>query len=368
MSSRHLPGSPADAARAERPRTLLDRVSAEEIPPSSDILAAEDLRAALRASGEPPYSVLIAGDIMLGERAAAPIERFGHDYPFRAVLPLLETASVVFGNLEGPLAEATWRRPRRHAYAVDPSLAFSLASAGIDLVTLANNHITDCGPEGVRRTLDALHSAGVMTVGGGVDLEQAHVPAVRAVGPLHVGFLGYYWHQRCAAGRGVPGVALDTPGRLESDIGALRRRVDRVIVAFHWGIPYHRDPLQEDVAKARYAIDCGADLVVGHHPHVVQPFEIYRGRPIFYSVGNFAFGTGNSRAEGILLGIRFEEHGRTTVDIFPMYVKNRDPRVNCQPKVLAGRSSTRILSLLATLSAQYGAALRIDDVRGRLEV
>jgi len=104
---------------------------------------------------------------------------------------------------------------------------------------------------------------------------------------------------------------------------------------------------------------------VGHHPHVIQPFEIYHGRPIFFSVGNFAFGSGNSRAEGLLLGVRFEE-ASTIVAAYPLYVKNRDPRVNYQPKVLKGDPSNQILRRLAAISGSNGGLLTIEHGRGTL--
>jgi hypothetical protein len=158
---------------------------------------------------------------------------------------------------------------------------------------------------------------------------------------------------------------MDPPAALAADIAALRARVDRVVVTFHWGVPYERQPSAADRAKARFAIDCGADLVIGHHAHVVQPVEIYGGRPIFYSVGNFVFGTGNSRAEGLLIAVRFTVH-ETTVEVYPLYVKNRDARVNYQPKVLAGRGAARVLHRLVEMSGPSGELLEVEEVRGRL--
>jgi hypothetical protein len=180
-----------------------------------------------------------------------------------------------------------------------------------------------------------------------------------------VGILAYYWNRRCAATSSLPGSAMDPPEALEEDIRSLRARADRIVVTFHWGIPYDRTPSAEDRAKARFAVDCGADVVLGHHPHVLQPFEIYRGRPIFYSVGNFAFGSGNSRAEGCLIGIRFDDHA-TTATIYPLYVKNRDPRVNYQPKLLRGITARRILLRLARSSGPAGELLKIGDYHGSL--
>src|SRR5205807_9832678 len=156
-----------------------------------------------------------------------------------------------------------------------------------------------------------------------------------------------------------PGSAMDPAEGRSADIGALRERAGRVVVIFHWGVPYVREPGPEDRAKARLAIDLGADAVVGHHPHVIQPFEVYHGRPIFFSVGNFAFGSGNSRAEGLLLGVRFEE-ASTIVAAYPLYVKNRDPRVNYQPNVLKADLSNEILRRLAAMCGTNRGLLTLD--------
>jgi hypothetical protein len=99
----------------------------------------------------------------------------------------------------------------------------------------------------------------------------------------------------------------------------------------------------------------------------VQPFEIYRGCPIFYSVGNFAFGSGNSRAEGLLLGFRFE-NDKTVVNVYPLYVKNRDPRVNYQPKVLAGRAAERVLTELMKISNDSAKFMKLQNGRGDLDL
>lgn len=344
-----MPASPTDPAFD----ALLKHVAPEEIPASEDLTPPRDL-------AREAYDVVVVGDIMLGGRAEDAIAAFGPDYPFDAVRPLLRRASVVLGNLEGPFAPSELKQPRQHSYAVDPARSTALARAGFHAVTLANNHLMDCGREGVRRTLDAVRGAGLSPIGAGRDEIEAHSPLVRG----RFGFLAYYWNRRCAAGRNQPGGAIDTPDRLEADIRALRNRVDRIVVTFHWGIPYEREPLPEDRRKARFAIECGADLVIGHHPHCVQPFEIYRGRPIFYSVGNFSFGSGNSKAEGLLLGARFGTS--IEVDVHPLYVKNRDPRVNYQPKALRGAAAKRWISILASISGEHGKHLREEDGRGRL--
>ncbi len=346
---------------------MLKHVARDEIPDSQDLFTAAALETELRARNAPDLSLIAVGDIMLDGRATKVIAERGAHYPFDAVLPLLRRAPIVLGNLEGPFARIARREERNHSYRVDPGLAGALRGAGINIVTLANNHLLDCGRAGVLETLETLEQAGVAAVGAGVDKHAAHRPVISTAGRWRVGVLGYYWNRRCAAKGTLPGSAMDPPEALAKDIGALRPQVDRIVVTFHWGVPYERQPSGADQAKARWAVDCGADVVIGHHPHIVQPAEVYRGRPIFYSVGNFAFGSGNSRAEGLAVGVRFEEL-HTMIEGYPLYVKNRDPRVRYQPKVLRGRGAERVLRNLAEISPSAGDLLEIEGARMRLTI
>src|SRR5262249_39645852 len=151
----------------------------------------------------------------------------GSNYPFDAVRPLLKRAPIVLANLEGPLARKAQRMERTFSYRVHPESARSLAREGINVLTLANNHLLDCGREGVIETLDALARAGVTPIGAGLNKSAAHAPAIRQAGPWKVGILGYYWNRRCAATKRLPGSAMDPLPDLETDIRALRDRVDR---------------------------------------------------------------------------------------------------------------------------------------------
>jgi hypothetical protein len=159
---------------------------------------------------------------------------------------------------------------------------------------------------------------------------------------------------------------MDTPEALAKDLARLRPLVDRVVVTVHWGVPYERQPSAADQEKARMMISLGADIVIGHHPHIIQQVEVFQNRPIFYSVGNFAFGTGNSHAESMLLGVDFQP-AETVVDIFPSYVRNRDPRINYQPKIMTGDISVRMLEKLKSLSSD-GRQIQINDGIGRLSI
>ncbi len=360
------PEATAGKSRVSSPASVMNivlkGVPSCNVPNDEDICSGPELESYLQERNEPALSLLTVGDIMLGERTRQVIREQGADYPFAGLLPLLRRSEILFGNLEGPFAKEAKKTVRSFSYRVNPKLATALARANVNVMTLANNHLTDCGRAGVLETLATLASAGVAAVGAAENEEAAHRPVVRQAGRWRVGLLGYYWNRRTAATSELPGSAMDSPEHLRADIGALRKQVDRVVVEFHWGIPYQPEPLPEDREKARLAVEYGADVVVGHHPHVIQPMEVYRGCPIFYSVGNFTFGSGNSRAEGLMVGFRFEEE-ETEVQVYPIYVKNRDLRVNYQPKVLRGAAGHKTLQYLAEMSGESGSRLRLESAR-----
>src|SRR2546426_509389 len=196
-------------------RILLRHVSPEEIPASEDLYSAAELGAHLAALDEPSFSLIVVGDIMLGDHARKALKRGGIDYPFEAVLPLLKSASIVLGNLEGPLARMSAREARNYSYRVNPDLAAALTRAGINVLTLANNHALDCGREGVLETLEALASAGADAIGAGTDRRAGHQPLIRRAGAWRGGVLRFLLNQSLAAAAGPPGAAEGPTGQPE---------------------------------------------------------------------------------------------------------------------------------------------------------
>jgi len=346
---------------------IRQRVPDAIIPEDIELLHPDKLDEHLRGTGDGPYDLVAVGEVMLGSHARRPIREYGPEYPFAWVAPIFRRAAIILGNLEGPFSRDAKRRLRNFPYKVNPKNARILRRAGFRVMTLANNHLLDCGRNGVIETIETLVQQGIEPIGAGQNKAAAHKPAVLRARAYRIGILGYYWNRRTSARGSLPGSARDLPDMVEHDISLLSRRTDLVIVTVHWGVPYDRLPSKDDRLKARHFIDCGADMVIGHHPHIIQPFEIYQGRPIFYSIGNFVFGSGNSRAESLLLGIRFED-GAIEVDVFPVYVKNRDPRVDYQPKVMSGGAASRTLRQLTSLSGSAGDRLEINDFFGRLRV
>jgi poly-gamma-glutamate capsule biosynthesis protein CapA/YwtB (metallophosphatase superfamily) len=315
----------------------------KEAPRDEELLSHEALAERLDGWYAPDFCA--AGDVMLGGRAFSVLEEEGNDYPFRALRPLLAPAGTVLVNLEGPISRKGIRRSRKWVYRIRPRMGKVMSREGLGVLTLANNHILDCGREGLLETIQVARDAGIGIIGAGINAAEARRPHIADLGGTRVGFLGYYWHPRCAAGPTLPGAAMDDPEKVAADVRALKGQVDRVVVTCHWGVPYQREPSEEIRLKARNAVDAGADVVIGHHPHVIQPLEVHRGRPIFYSVGNFLFGTGNSRAEGLLVAVSFREGAISSVAI-PLYVRNRDPRINFQTRAIRGAAGSAFLKHL----------------------
>ncbi|MBU1874461.1 CapA family protein [bacterium] len=344
---------------------ILKRDEHAIIPKTNEILSRQELETKLGTNKTGPFSLTVVGDIMLGSRMNKLLHKFGPEYPFYSVYPILRRSSIVLGNLEGPLAKITKKQERNYSYRVNPKNARILRRAGFNVVTMANNHILDCGRQGVLETFSALKKHGIRYIGAGENEENAHVPAILQAGKYKIGLLGYYWNRRTSARGSKPGSAIDTQEHVANDIHDLRPYVDRVVVTVHWGVPYERYPSEEDREKAHFAVDCGADIVIGHHPHVVQPFEMYKNRPIFYSIGNFAFGSGNSKAESIMLAIIFQET-YTELTIFPAYIKNRDHRINYQPRIITGNAAFESINRLKKISGTSADFIYFENDTGKI--
>jgi poly-gamma-glutamate capsule biosynthesis protein CapA/YwtB (metallophosphatase superfamily) len=174
---------------------------------------------------------------------------------------------------------------------------------------------------------------------------------------------------RLAAGHDRPGTVIATPESVTALVQAVANHADLVVACLHFGIRYCRPPTTRQRALAQAAVLAGADLVVGHHAHIWQPVEVFQDVPIFYGLGNFAFGSANRRADEALLIRAVLDGARIAgVEIFPIYTKNRDPDVNYQPKVLGDRAAFDLIHRLAVESADLGACVVHSGGRGVLSL
>jgi len=231
------------------------------------------------------------GDILLGRSLGKRMHLSG-DYaePFQDVAPLLQSAGIAFGNLEGPFCAKPPYFESGMIFRVRPEAVASLTFAGFDVMSVANNHMGDGGNACIEFTAGHLKSAGIFGAGAGKDYTAAHAPAVVTRNRVRFAFLGYTYAQRNdVPGATLPVVAGRNAESLRRDIAAAWPGADVVIVSLHDGAEYSRRVAPETEAFARAAIEAGASLVLGHHPHVPQRIEHYKGGWIFYSLGNFAF-------------------------------------------------------------------------------
>lgn len=254
-------------------------------------------------------TLLMVGDIILDEPDPGPLFD-----PCRAVLA---AGDVVIGHVEVPhTRRGSEQSTDVPAPPADPANLKALAQAGFHVATLAGNHIADCGPAGIEDTVATLQGLGIATTGADANLARARRPAVIKHKDVRIGVLSYncvgpreswatsrkagcayvkvltHYELDYASPGGPPNIytfaAPESLAAMEDDVAALRRQVDAVVVAFHKGVghtPAKIEMYEGPVSRA--AIDAGADVVIGHHAHIMRGIELYRGKPIYHGLGNF---------------------------------------------------------------------------------
>ncbi len=269
--------------------------------------------------------ILAVGDVSMARGTAAAIASQGDDFdwPLSDVSDWLHAADLAVGNQEGVIAAkgVGIERPMGYRLRADPLAAPALARAGFGLMSLANNHSRDYGPAGIAATMQALHDAGIKTIGTGENYKAARQVVITPLRGINVAWIAYthvpdppdygvYWE-----GKGY-GRARVEEEKLAEQIKAARNDADLLIVQFHWGIEYEPRPFETQIRIARAAVDAGASLVIGHHPHVIQTTEIYKDTLILYSLGNFLFDQiGRS---GMGAWIRLDKSGVIDVHTLPL--------------------------------------------------
>jgi len=272
-------------------------------------------------------SLIFAGDIMLSRDVDKKMAANNYDYPWSKVGTLIRSADIAFGNLEGPITPGRDIATSEMVFRADPENAEALARAGFDILSLANNHTMNFGESGMQDTLDYLWDAGVMASGAGQSAV-AYAPVYIERNNIKFAFLSYasekFMPGSYRAGENEIGVAVMDIEKIRVAMNEAKENADIVIVSMHAGEEYADLPNDEQKEFARAAIDVGADLVIGHHPHVVQPVEKYRGKYIFYSLGNFVFDqmwSSETRA-GLAVKTVFRREGLNRVEIIPVIIED----------------------------------------------
>jgi len=309
-----------------------------------------------------PLKVAAVGDIMLAGRYGPILVQHGGDYPFAATAGLLQRAHLAIGNLEAPLTTGgTEYRAKRFRFRADPATAKALRQAGFSVLTLANNHILDYGAAGLADTLQALTGAQLAAAGAGTNLAQAREPAMLVRAGRRVAVLAYSLTQPTEffARPDHAGTAPAYGVFVTADIRQARQQADTVIVSFHWGGELEATPRRAQRALARRAIDAGATIVLGHHPHVLQGIEFYGNGVICYSLGNFTFGSGSrTTISSMIAQITVPDTGPPELEIVPLSVDNRATAY--QPQPLTGTAAEAAITAINQLSRPLGTTIVAD--------
>ncbi len=312
----------------------------------------------------------------------------GYDWLYAQVADLLSQPDLTFANLETPIAPRADKGSRPFVFNAPPAAALALERAGVDLVNVANNHLFDQGRDGFLETLAQLDRLGLRHVGAGPSPGEAG-PTRMELNGLSLAFLAWsrFFNERGNDCPAAPGPCLRAglldPEAAVAAVGAAAAAAEAVVVSLHWGEEYASQPRAEDVALAHRLADAGALVILGHHPHVLQPLELYRRADgqvalIAYSLGNFVSNQSRTYVQGItperagatrdgaLLRVELarRDYGRgvkrvelASVDYLPLWTENdavdvarrRDPGARPSIRVVSiDRALARVRAEMAT--------------------
>ncbi len=251
-------------------------------------------------------------------------------WPFEKTAEVLESADLTLINLESPLVDNCPVTTEGMIFCGDPRHIEGLVFAGVDVANLANNHLENWGVEGVEGTASLLERAEILPIG-------INNPQFKEMAGLKVAFLGY---DDTGAGQIV---AVADREKVVAEIKQAKELADLVVVSFHWGEEYTAQPTERQKELAHLAIDSGADLIIGNHPHWLQPVEIYKNKLIVYSHGNFIFDQMWSEETKIGLVGRYTFYDEQLIDVefLPVYITDYG-----QPEFLEGERKEEVLGAL----------------------
>lgn len=279
----------------------------------------------------PTIRVVLGGDVMLSRHVGRLARQKGDPaFPFRALAPYLKAADLAFVNLESPFSDRGQPVLRGMIFKAEPEMVEGLVLAGIDIVSTANNHARDQGSYGLEYTVRWLNRHDIRVVGTTAPDEGVVVER----GGVRFGFLAYTYDQS-NGNHPLPDervAPLDIP-RMGAAVARLRGSADVVIVSMHAGNEYQPRPTREQTDFARAAIDSGATVVAGHHPHVVQAVERYGPGVIFYSLGNLVFDQFHRKdtQQGLLGEVTFRGARLESFQAVPVRLRNTAPEIAGQP-------------------------------------
>jgi len=285
-----------------------------------------------RLPSAPGTRIIFGGDVMLSRYVGMVAEeKRDPAWPLHELAGLLASSDIAFVNLESPFSDQGQAARKGMVFKAEPGMVAALTAAGVDVVSTANNHVRDCGSYGIEFTLDLLAKNGILATGTGINGAQAHEGVIIARNDVGFGFLAYTFDQSNGNHADQDErIAMMDPDHMTADVKRLLERTDVVIVSMHAGSEYQSQPNSEQRQFAHAAIDAGASIVVGHHPHVTQPVEAYKGGVIFYSLGNLVFDQLQRKEtqQGWLAEVRFRGASLATYRVIPVDIVRTVPRIH----------------------------------------
>jgi poly-gamma-glutamate synthesis protein (capsule biosynthesis protein) len=285
-------------------------------------------------TGDGSVTLVCVGDLMFGRHIEEVRKKVDIPDPFVGMRTVLLSGDMATGNLEcvlgTPQSVASWKSRDKILLASPKESARELKDAGFRLLSLGNNHSLDYREEGLFSTMSILKNEGLGWVGiweGGSQPTEPWVAEIRGVRVAFLAFSDVSPPIFRARGPGHPGTIPPLPELIRRDIAYARTKADFVVVQAHWGIEYQGEPNDRQKSLAHQMIDAGADAVVGHHPHVLQGTERYKGKFIIYSLGNFLFDLKRPVSHpGLVLRLRLEKGKKPAADYIPSWGGDMFPR------------------------------------------
>jgi gamma-polyglutamate biosynthesis protein CapA len=315
----------------------------------------------------PPEKVTISavGDILLDRGVEKKVKQYGFKFLLEDVREELMSSDITFANLENPvsfLGKPYYGKPDIVTFRADPSMLFCLKYADIDIVSLANNHAYDYYSEALTETMDFLDLLDIKYIGAGRDLYQARSPVIFDIKGYTIAFLGYteaIWSTIQADKENSGIVHLDEKTVLDDILFTKAyHKPDYIILSIHWGIEQKNVPRSSDRELAHKFIDAGADIIFGHHPHVIQGIEMYKGGLIAYSLGNFAFDMSSSETyRSMILNITLSEGLILDTKIIPVKIVKK----KYKPTIAKDKEAKQILDEICKYSQKVGSKVDILD-------
>ena len=316
---------------------VAERILAPKPPPLTKREFSEELLGGRELAVKSPedLEIILVGDIMLSRHVGTQMAK-ANDWtlPFKKTRDYLLSADITFGNLESPFLDSGPQVTEGLSFKAEPEAVAGLTQAGFDIVSLANNHAFDRGREGITFTREHLLKNNILSIGAGTNEEETFEPQIIEVNGQKIGFLAFTYFKK------PPFIADLDLENLKSRLANLKPQADFIIVSLHAGEEYTHEPTEQQKTFARAAIDAGADIVAGHHPHWVQPVEIYKSKPIFYSLGNFVFDQEWSQEtkEGLIAKIQISNSKIRKIELVPIIIENF-----CCPRFANEQESIQIL-------------------------